>query len=277
MTATAKHPYRRPSANGKKASKLQGPGFKVLDSENPHFIARLLMATPSRGMVRIEWHLAVRALAIPPNWAAMSMVSKLNEFVPVRYTVADAQNLITREVIQGGYEWLFLLEDDVMPPPDLLIRLSAYMTQGKKAPPVISGLYFQKSRPSEPVLYRGRGNGAFADFKIGQKVWADGVPTGCLLIHASILHAMWNESPEYRAMGELTRQVFESPARAFLGVNRELATATGTSDLEFCRRLMEEDFFKKAGYPNYQRKKWPFLCDTRMLCSHIAQDGTTYP
>jgi len=43
-------------------------------------------------------------------------------------------------------------------------------------------------------LYRGRGNGSFRDFKVGDKVWCDGVPFGCTLIHGSIIKALWNES-----------------------------------------------------------------------------------
>ena len=58
-----------------------------------------------------------------------------------------------------------------------------YMQQGDV--PVVSGLYFTKSEPSEPLIYRGRGSGAYLDFRMGDKVYADGVPTGCLLIHHS--------------------------------------------------------------------------------------------
>lgn len=262
---------------GRKRAKAQQNGVvKIIDSGNPNFVSRLLLATPSRGLVRIEWHAAVRSLAVPPNWSAMTMYSKVSEFIPIRYTVADAQNIIVREVVENGYEWLLLLEDDVMPPPDLMIRMQEYM-EAEDRIPIVSGLYFQKGRPSEPVVYRGRGNGAFRDFKLGQKFWVDGIPTGVLLIHASILHAMWNESPEYSALGEKTRRVFESPARAFLGKNGEVSTATGTSDLEWCRRVMEEGFLKKAGFPKIQRKKYPFLVDSRMFCRHIAPDGTMYP
>lgn len=268
MTATK----RIPEPKALKAIRKQ-----TVNSGSENYMSRVLFGTPSRGLVRIEWHLAVRSLAIPPNWAAMTMCSKLNEFVPVRYTVADAQNIIVRETLAGGYEWMFLLEDDVMPPPDLLIRLNEYMQQGTDAPPVVSGLYFQKSRPPEPVLYRGRGNGYFDGFKIGRKVWVDGVPTGCLLVHSNLLRAVWNESPEYLAMGEKTRKVFESPTHASISDGGAPKVSSGTSDLEFCRRVMEEGFFKKAGYPAYQRKKYPFLCDTRMFCAHIAPDGTTYP
>ena len=75
--------------------------------------------------------------------------------------------------------------------------------------PVVSGLYFTRGYPSEPLVYRGRGNGYYGDWRIGDKVWADGVPTGCLLIHCSILRAMWKDSEEYQVSGQTLRRVFE--------------------------------------------------------------------
>ncbi len=52
---------------------------------------------------------------------------------------------------------------------------------------VVSGLYFSKGVPSWPLIFRGRGNGAFLNFRIGDRVWCDGIPTGFLLVHMSVI------------------------------------------------------------------------------------------
>jgi len=126
----------------------------------------------------------------------------------MHWLVADAQNLAVRETIEKGYEWLLLWEDDVLAPLDLFVKLNRYM---KKATiPIVSGLYYLKSRITEPILYKGSGNGAFEDFKLGDKVWVDGVPTGCLLVHNSILRVMWDDSEDYITLGNLsTKKVFD--------------------------------------------------------------------
>lgn len=247
----------------------------ILDSGDPGYVNRLLVGTPSRGTVRIEWHSAVRGIIVPTNWSMVSMVQPISSFIPVRFSVADAQNIIVRECIQKDFEWLLLLEDDTIPPVDLFIKLNHYM---KVEPtPVVSGLYYTKSEPSEPLIYRGRGTGAFLDFKMGTKVWADGVPTGCLLIHSAILREMWKDSPEYQINGQTTRRIFETPVKQWINPETgDVNTVTGTSDLDWCTKVMEGSYFKKAGWDAFQRKKYPFLVDTSIRCMHITPDGVQY-
>lgn len=247
----------------------------ILDSGDPGYVNRILIGTATRGTVRIEWHSARMGVITPTNWSNVSMTQAMSSFIPVRFSVADAQNLIVRECIERDFEWLLLLEDDTIPPPDLFIKLNRYMKD--EPTPVVSGLYYTKSEPSEPLIYRGRGTGAFTNFKMGDKVWADGVPTGCLLIHSAILREMWKESPDYQINGQLTRRVFETPVRQWINPETgDVNTITGTSDLDWCTRVMEGGYFKKAGWDAYQKKKYPFLCDTSIRCSHISPDGQVF-
>jgi hypothetical protein len=51
----------------------------------------------------------------------------------------------------------------------------------------------------------------------------------------------------------------------------------GTSDLDWCTRVMEGGYFKKAGWPKFQRRKYPFLVDTNILCRHINPNGEIFP
>lgn len=248
----------------------------ILDSNDPGYVNRLLIGTPSTGQIRMEWAAARYGQIIPTNWSMVQMVQWMNGYIPIKYSVADAQNLIIKEAIEKDFEWLLLIEQDNVLPPDAFIRLNEYMREGKV--PVVSGLYFTKSSPSEPLVYRGRGNSFYKDWKMGDLVWCDGVPTGTLLIHMSILKKMWEVSAEYLVNGIKTRRIFETPRKLFMDPTGEQINAiTGTSDLDWCTRVMKEKFFEKAGWPEYQEKEFPFLIDTNIFCRHIDENGVQYP
>lgn len=248
----------------------------VQDSGDPGYTNRLLIGTPVTGLVRIEWVQARYGQLIPCNWGMVQMLQAMNSYMPLRYQVADAQNLIVKEAVEKDFEWLFLLEHDVLLPPDGFIRLNEYMRE--KRYPVVSGLYYTRSKPSEPLIYRGRGTSFYTDWKPGDKVMVDGVPTGALLIHGSLLKAMWNESEEYQLYGMKVRRVFDTPRNLWMDPQSgTFHTTMGTSDLDWCTKVMAGNYFTKAGWPQYQEMRWPFLIDTALFCKHINNDGSQYP
>lgn len=248
----------------------------INDSGDPGYVNRLLVATPCTGLVRVEWVMARYGQIIPTNWSMVTMLQFINGYMPLRYQVADAQNLIVKEVVEKDFEWLLLVEHDTVLPPDAFIRFNAYMRQANM--PVVSGLYYTRSRPSEPLVYRGRGNSFYGDWQLGDLVWCDGVPTGCLLIHGGLLRAMWAESEEYTIQNQVVRRVFDTPRQLWFDpASQQFNTTAGTSDLDWCTRVMKDGFFKKAGWDDYQDKEYPFLVDTNIFCRHIDMDGTQYP
>jgi hypothetical protein len=146
--------------------------------------------------------------------------------------------------------------------------------------PVFSGLYFTKSLPAEPLVYRGRGSGYFADWKMGDEVWVDGLPSGCTMFHRSIMEEMWKASEEYVVpqYGARTRRVYENPHTISQDPQSGTWTVTqGTEDLRLCDRIMDEKIFEKAGWPKYQAMEFPFLIDTNIFCYHIDENGLKYP
>ena len=238
--------------------------------------SRFIIGTPTTGLVRMEWVQARYSQLIPTNWSSAEIMHWIPNYCPLQYLVSDAQNVIVKKAIEQDAEWLFFLEQDNILPPNILWRLNDYMRKGNI--PVVSGLYFTKSNPPEPMLYRGKGNSYYDKWKLGDKVWVDGLPTGSLLIHMSLLRAMWNESPEYKAGDQITRRIFSEPSKTWFNPERgRMETLTGTSDLGWCDRVIKEKFFEKAGWPEYQKKKYPFLVDTSMFIMHIAENGTQYP
>lgn len=240
----------------------------------------VFVGTASTGLIRMEWHMARNGQQIPTNWSQVMMYQFMApaQFTALGFQVDDAQNVIVSVAMEQQYDWLLLWEHDNLPAPDSLVRLSQYMKRGDV--PVISGLYFTRSIPSEPLVYRGRGTLAYDKFDLGDLVWCDGVPTGFLLIHMSIIKAMWEESEEYMLGNRAVRRVFNTPrVHWFDPETGSFNTQSGTSDLAWCRRVIDDGFFAKAGWPEYQEMEFPFLVDTNIMVEHIQNDniGRQYP
>lgn len=251
--------------------------YAVVDRNDGDWMNRILIGTPITGLVRTEWMQARYGQICPTNWSMAGAFQPIYTHAPMRYLVADAQNLICKAMIEQDFEWLLMHEHDNVMPIDCFVRINEYMRNCDV--PVVSGLYFTRSEPPEPLIYRGRGNSYFQDWKIGDKVWCDGVPMGCTLIHNSIIKALWERSPEYNLNGTITRRVFSCPENAYMDPEKEgsFHIDVGTSDLAFCNRLIREKIFDAAGWPEYQKMKYPLLVDTNLFLYHIEQDGRMFP
>lgn len=267
--------YHKPAKRKDKAIEYK----RILDDSGEQgYTNRLLVATPTLGTVRIEWVTARYGQITPTNWSMVQMLQYMNQYVALRYQIADAQNLIVKEAIEKDFEWLLLVEDDTCLPPDAFVRFNKHIRENKV--PIVSGLYYTKSEPSEPLLFRGRGNSFYDDWDLGDQVWVDGVPTGCLLIRVALLKEMWKDSPEYRTNngGQVVRRVFEFPEKVWFDEESEtFNTLTGTSDLDWCTKVIEGGYIAKAGYPNIQKKPFPLLVDTNIFCKHIDPTGKCFP
>lgn len=275
----SKKPAPRKRVTKKKIADTQemvGYRDTVLQRNKGDWMIRIMIGTPTTGLVRMEWVMSRFGQIIPTNWSATDAVQPIASYLPMNYLVPDAQNLIVKSALEQKAEWVLLLESDNVLPPDAFLRLNKYMREKKV--PVVSGLYFTKSDPPEPMTYRGRGTSFHHDWKMGDLVWCDGVPTGALLIHSSILQAMWDESPEYVVNGVLTRRVFDTPEKVWHDPQTGgTYTLTGTSDLAWCARVIDEKFFEKAGWPAFQKKEFPFLVDTNLFVKHVDNEGRMFP
>lgn len=240
------------------------------------YVNRILIGTPTLGLVRMEWVNARYSQTIPTNWSHVDVQQWISPYIPQGFQVADAENLIAKICVEQNFEWLLFLESDNVIPPNSLVKINEYMIKGDI--PVVAGLYFTKSVPPEPMIYRERGRGHFADWKMGEKVWAGGVPFGFTLIHGSIIREMWKTAPEYNVNGQITRRVFDAPNETW--TDPETAgwmTHAGTSDLEWCNRLKTEGILERAGFPEIQKKEFPFLVDTSIFIQHITEKGEMFP
>ncbi|MEK6941060.1 MAG: hypothetical protein AABW49_04135 [Nanoarchaeota archaeon] len=125
-----------------------------------------------------------------------------------RERIVASRNLLRKKVLDGGYEWFLSLEQDVIPPPNLIQKL---LSHNKK---LISGIYFArniwndnnvliplayKSLPSDdpvPSMRPLTHNEIFYGEPL-QPIVSAGL--GCLLIHREVL-----EQIEFRVEGDIT-------------------------------------------------------------------------
>lgn len=244
-------------------------------SRNPgYWNSRLLIGTPMTGLVRSEWVEARYNQTIPTNWSHAQITQWMSSQIPVMYQVADAENIIAKNFVEGSWDWLLFIESDNVLPPGTLVALNEYMI--RKEVPIVGGLYFTKSVPPEPMIYREFGKGYYADWKLGDKVWCSGLPFGCTLIHGSIIRELYKTAPEYMIGDKVYRRVFKQPQET-LSDGNGIGVIVGTSDLNFCKQIKEENIFKKAGWPEFAKKEHPFLVDTRIFVKHIDNDGVQWP
>ncbi len=239
------------------------------------------------GLIRSEWPIARYGQVVPCNWSVSDVMAWMNQFVPLGYAVAEARNIVCDVAIRQNFEWLFFLDHDVLIPRDCFIKLNQYMLE--KQIPVVSGLYSAKCHPAEPLIYRGRGNSYYTKWRLGDKVWVDGIPMGCTLIHVSILKAMAKEAPDGviessgpdgTVLHQTIKMLFDTPTGGYLDPESKAPTHyTGTEDLAWCNRVIAGKFLEKAGWGKHAKKygKFPFLCDTSIFCKHINELGQQFP
>jgi hypothetical protein len=248
----------------------------VQDSGNPGYVNRLLIATPVTGLVRIEWVQARYGQIIPVNWSMVQMLQYMDSYYPLRYQVADAQNLIVKEVIDKDFGWLLLIEHDTCLPPDAFVRFNKYIRETSN--PVVSGLYYTRSRPSEPLVFRGDGTSFYNGWEIGDEIWVDRVPTGCLLVSGELLKVLWDDSEPYKVGDIETRRVFDTPRDMWFDPEtNSYNTMVGTSDMEWSRRVIEGGYLERSGWGEFADIEHPFLVDTNIFCRHINPDGEIFP
>lgn len=145
-------------------------------------IKTVLMAVPTRGMVPMEWAMALRHLLIPQGVSVE--IKGL-----AGYPIDDMRNEFVSDFLKGNYDYLFMNDDDTLLPPLALDRLLARELD------VVSGLYFRRMLPIEPVAFvddptaGDTGIRCIKEYGTGLMP-VDYVGAGCLMISRKVLEAI---------------------------------------------------------------------------------------
>jgi len=160
-----------------------------------------------------------------------------------------ARNSICQAALEQGFEHVFFLDSDVIPPPDAVPRLLARNLG------VVSGLYCRRSPPAGvPVMQKPPGQWV-TQFEPGSLVDVDTVGAGCLLIHRRILEGLAAKMP-----ADNPRKWFEWRVDFNGRAPREECMS---EDFEMCRRVRTL----------LGEKIW---VDTSIVCRHIGLAEATY-
>ena len=144
-----------------------------------------IIGVPSFGEVSIHWAMGLTAIAMPINFS--------NQYkVVLGKRIDEARNEVAEYVVNASDKprFLFFLDDDVIMPPDTLKRLVHRMDNLPSDVGAVSGVYYSKSEPGEPLIFQQQGKGSDYDWRVGDfiKAWAAGC--GLVLIRAEALRRM---------------------------------------------------------------------------------------
>lgn len=174
------------------------------------------------GGISFEWALSFSAMERPQICDVMRLAG---------LPWGEARTQAAYQCINGGYQWLFQMDADILAPKDTIPRLLSHRI------PIVSGLYhqrfpswiglraeylpcmFNEVPDAQGMLQRQ----VITEFSPGSLIEAAYIPAGCLLVHRSVFERMY-------AAG--IKRFFEWTLHA----NSEPPGSGRSEDFEFCAR-----------------------------------------
>jgi SAM-dependent methyltransferase len=169
-----------------------------------------------------EWAMAFRSLDPPINYNVF--------YNTVQHTRVDAaRNHFAQYAKQEKAKYLFMMGDDTVPPGHTLRKL-VYLMDNNPEIDVLGAMYWTKSDPSFPLVFRGNGAGAYWDWKLGEFFECTGLGMDATIIRTSIFDKLDEKFP-----GEPYFLTIKADGYAE-DLNK---TETWTEDLYFCDKVQK--------------------------------------
>lgn len=170
------------------------------------------------GLIPAELLTNYASIAFPLGVAMSLMVKK--DGLP-----AENREKLTEQALESGANFVFFWDDDVILPSDVLYKMLAKMGRYPDIG-VISGVYYTKARPQEPVVYKNAGEGAWWGFNRDpeaepEDIFAAGA--GCMMVRVDALRKM--------------KRPYWSDARS---IGPDGYVLVSGHDFGFCRKVWEE-------------------------------------
>ncbi len=133
---------------------------------------QVLVVILTKETVTTAWSFGFKNLQIPGTYTGLSGMP-----------FDHARNVGCQKLLELGWDYLFFLDDDVIPPPDAILRMMAHKQ------PIVSGIYYRRNSPIFPVMLRNTDSGRqwITEYKIPDLIEVDFVGAGCLLIHRDVI------------------------------------------------------------------------------------------
>jgi len=195
----------------------------------------LVIGVPTFGMVSIYFAARFKDLRMPLNSIVRHIYVTGREIGIARNQIASIALNIEAE--SGGAfrpSRLLFLDDD------LLFSPTALTTLIQRKLPIVSGLYYTKTDPAEPLMFGPSGTGVLEHWQHGDLVPVEACGMGLILIELEVFRALRDETDlGVDAMGYPNWFTTTRDGRSDLGVTNE------TEDVAFCRKA------RAAGFPVY--------------------------
>lgn len=208
----------------------------------------LLIAFLTSGMISVKWMNRLNELTkgIPSGlfWKTAYYEGK-NYREQGGY--ARGRNILVKMAQDAGVEWLFFIDSDVFPIQDAVTRLMAHNK------PVVSGIYYMKGYPAQPVIFEDFGSGPYWNYPVEELFPIAGSGLGCTLINMSVFDKFDEANIPY--FKENWKE--QNPDGSWLSVE------------------VGEDhwFFKKCKDLGIQP-----MCDSSVMCDHLDEKtGIFFP
>lgn len=168
----------------------------------------------------------------PINFNSFKMVVKGRPVDEARCAVADW-------AIESKLKYLFFLGEDTVPPPSTLSKL-IFLAENNPQMDVIGAMYWSKSDPTFPLVFRESGAGSYWDWKLGElfQIWGMGMDATLIRVES---------------FAKIKKPYFLT-IKADASVDGVNYGEAWTEDLYFCDKLA------KAG--------GKVFCDSSLQCDH---------
>ncbi|KKL11137.1 hypothetical protein LCGC14_2548840, partial [marine sediment metagenome] len=193
----------------------------------------IALAIPTWGKVSIAWASAMRHIGGPLGANTVELAPVIGK------PIAEARNELMEAAINNNCDYILFVGDDVLLPPDTLNRL-LQRTWDNPDVHLVTGMYWTKTWPTQPYIWRGIQRGPYLNWKHGEFFELDYAGCDCLLIRLT---------PEMKALGPdwfSTEWTWEG--------GKEAPTLLATEDFFFYTKT------RKAGM-----QLW---CDSNVQCIH---------
>lgn len=200
------------------------------------------IGTTSPEPITVEWHRARMSLSRPTCINTCEIVADGME-------VGEARQYAVETVLSkpNPAEFIFWLDYDVLPCFDALTKLF-YRARCYPDIDIFAGVYCSKGSPPEPLIYMDQGIGPHWDWAVGDLLFdVHGVHSGLTLVRTSLYRKMLDADPGKPIYHTQNEQEITKAG---------LHSRTGTEDLWFCRRALDEFGAK-------------IMVDTSVLAGHI--------
>lgn len=165
-------------------------------------MADMVIGVPSFGTVSIQFAMSLTSIAMPLNFSNQFQVVLGKPIDVARNEIVDATLMDA-----GNPRYLAFLDDDVIMPPDSLRKLLYRLENSPPSVGAFSGVYFSKSDPAEPLIFKERARGSFYDWSMGDvfPCWAAGC--GLVVIRVECLRRMLTQHgrPHFKVDYGLTK------------------------------------------------------------------------